>query len=251
MTKIKLSSIDTAAPKKVNKEHTKKELQKLKERLEELQNLLYAEGKHALLVVIQGMDASGKDGAVRHVFDTVNPLGCRVTPFKEPSHLEMKHDFLWRIHQQVPEKGMIGVFNRSYYEDVVVQRVHHWVGDKIIQQRYEHINNFEKMLTESGTDILKFYMHVSKEEQLQRLQQRLSDPTKMWKYNENDIVERGYWKDYIRAYEDAIEKCSKHAPWHIIPTDHNWYKEYLIAKKIVDKLEGFKMKFPGLKSKQK
>lgn len=248
MTKIKLSNIETTAPKKSGKEETKKELQKLKFRLEELQNLMYAESKHALLVIIQGMDASGKDGVVKNVFEAVNPLGCHVTPFKEPSSLELKHDFLWRIHHQVPELGMICVFNRSHYEDVIIQRVHHWVSDKIIKQRYEHINNFEKLLKESGTAILKFYLHISREEQLKRLEERLSDPAKMWKYNENDIKERSYWSNYMRAYEDTFENCSEYSPWHIVPADQNWYKEYFVAKKIVDTLENFKMKFPGLKS---
>ena len=248
MGKIKLSSTDTKAPKKFGKEKTKKELQKLKFRLEELQNLLYAEGKHALLVVIQGMDASGKDGVVKNVFEAVNPLGCRVVPYKAPTPIELKHDFLWRIHQQVPEKGMICVFNRSHYEDVVIQRVHHWVSDKIIRQRYEHINNFEKLLQETGTTVLKFYLHISKEEQMDRLQERLKDPAKMWKYNENDLKEREYWNSYMQAYEAAIDNCSKHASWNIVPADQNWYKEYLVAKKIVETLEGLKMKFPGLKS---
>jgi len=215
-----------------------------------LQNLLYAESKHALLVVIQGMDASGKDGAVKNVFEAINPQGCRVMSFKEPTPLEMKHDFLWRIHQHVPDLGMISIFNRAHYEDVIIQRVHHWVSSKIIRQRYEHINNFEKLLSKSGTTILKFYLHVSKKEQLKRLEERLSDPAKMWKYSKNDIKERGYWKDYMRAYEDAFLNCSEHAAWHIIPSDQNWYKEYLIAKRVVETLESFKMKFPGLK-KQK
>ena len=249
MAKIKLSSIETHAPKKFNKEQIKKELQKLKFKLEELQNLMYAENKHALLIVIQGMDASGKDGAIRNVFDAVNPMGCRVISFKAPSPVESQHDFLWRIHQQVPEKGMINVFNRSYYEDVLIQKVHHWVDDKIIKQRYVHINNFEKLLTETNTTVLKFYLHVSKKEQLERLQERLSDPTKMWKYNENDIQERQHWNDYMRAYEAAFENCSEAAPWHIVPSDQNWYKEYLIAKEIVGTMESFKMKFPGLKAK--
>jgi len=248
METIKLSAVDTRAPKKFNKEQIKKELQKQKFRLEELQNLLYAESKHSLLVVIQGMDASGKDGAVKNVFEAVNPQGCRVLSFKEPTALEMKHDFLWRIHQQVPEKGIIGIFNRSYYEDVLIQRVHHWVSDKVIKQRYEHINNFEKLLTESNTSVIKFYLHVSKEEQLKRLEERLSDPAKMWKYNASDIKEREFWKDYMVAYEAVFENCSKHAPWHIVPSDQNWYKEFVIAKKVVETLEGFKMKFPGLKA---
>lgn len=247
MSKIKLHSIDTDAPKKLNKVHTKKELQKMKLSIEELQNLLYAENKHSLLIIIQGLDASGKDGAVKNVFEAVSPMGCRVFAFKEPSPLEMKHDFLWRIHQNVPEKGMIHIFNRSHYEDVLVQRVHHWVDEKTIKQRFEHINNFEKLLIETGTSVLKFYLHISKEEQLKRLNERLSDPTKMWKHSDNDIKEREYWNDYMTAYEDVFENCSKQAGWEIVPSDQNWYKEFVIAKKVVETLENFKMKFPKLK----
>ena len=245
--KVKLSKISTLAPHKLNKEHTKKELVKLKIRLEELQNLLFAESKHSLLVIIQGMDGSGKDGVVRNVFETVNPMGCRVFAFKAPSPLEMKHDFLWRIHKNAPEKGMIHIFNRSHYEDVLVQRVHNWVSEDIIKQRFDHINNFEKLLMDGGTTILKFYLHVSKEEQLMRLEERMSDKTKMWKYNENDLKEREFWNEYMRAYESVFDNCSKYSDWHIISSDQNWYKEYIIASKIVKTLEDFKMKFPGLK----
>ncbi|MDZ4759189.1 MAG: PPK2 family polyphosphate kinase [Bacteroidota bacterium] len=248
--KIKLSTIDTRAPEKFHKEEIKKELQKLKFKLEELQNLLYAENKHALLIILQGMDASGKDGAVKNVFASVNPMGCRVTSFKQPTALEMKHDFLWRIHQQVPEKGMIAIFNRSHYEDVLVQLVHNDVEDKVVKKRYEHINNFEKLLIENSTTVLKFYMHISKEEQLLRLEERINDKTKMWKYDEHDIKERMHWKEYMKAYENAFEHCSIHAPWHILPSDQNWYKEYLLAKKIVETLEGFKMKYPGLERQE-
>jgi PPK2 family polyphosphate:nucleotide phosphotransferase len=248
MPKIKLSSIDTKAPKKFGKEQTKKDLQKLKFKLEELQNLMYAESKHALLIVMQGMDASGKDGVVKNVFEAVNPLGCRVVPFKAPTPVELKHDFLWRIHQQVPEKGMICIFNRSHYEDVIIQRVHHWVDDKTIRQRFEHINNFEKLLKQTGTTVLKFYLHISKDEQMERLQERLNDPAKMWKYNENDLKEREFWNSYMKAYEDTFDNCSEHASWNIVPADQNWYKEYLVAQKVVETLENFKMKFPGLKA---
>ncbi len=247
MPKKSLTSIDTTAPKKFNKEQSKKELVKLKMRLEELQNLLYAESQHALLVVLQGLDASGKDGAIKNVFDAVNPMGCRVVSFKAPTALEAKHDFLWRVHQNVPEKGMINVFNRSHYEDVLIQRVHHWVDEKTIINRFEQINNFEKLLKDTGTTVLKFYLHVSKEEQLTRLNERMSDKTKMWKYNENDIKERSYWNDYRKAYDDVFEKCSKHAEWNIVPSDQNWYKELLISTKVVEALERLKMKFPGLK----
>jgi PPK2 family polyphosphate:nucleotide phosphotransferase len=247
MTKIKLTNIDTRAPEKYNKERIKRDLLSMKIRLEELQNLLYAEGKHALLVIMQGMDASGKDGAIKNVFETVNPMGCRVISFKEPTPPEMKHDFLWRIHQNVPEKGIIVIFNRSHYEDVLIQRVHQWVDEKTIKQRYTHINNFEKLLNETGTTVLKFYLHVSKEEQLKRLQERLNDKTKMWKHNDNDVKERKFWNDYMRAYEAAFENCSAYAEWNIVPADQNWYKEFVIAKKVIETLEGFKMKFPGLK----
>lgn len=247
MARIKLKYIDTRAPKKPGKESTKKELIKLKIKLEELQNLMYAEGKHALLVVLQGMDASGKDGVLKHVFDAVNPMGCRVTPFKKPTEQEMKHDFLWRVHQHVPEKGMIHVFNRSHYEDVLIQRVHKWVDEKTIKQRFNHINAFEKLLTESGTTVLKFYLHVSPDEQLQRLQERMSDKTKMWKYNEQDLNERQFWGDYMKAYEDVFANCSESVPWNIVPADQNWYKEYIIANKVVEAMESLKMKFPGLK----
>ncbi len=247
---MKLKNISTCAPQKYNKEHTKKELQKLKFKLEELQNLLYAEAKHSLLIIIQGMDASGKDGAVKKVFEVVNPMGCRVIPFKKPTELEMKHDFLWRVHQQVPEKGMITIFNRSHYEDVLIQQVHQWVDNKTIKKRYENINDFEKLLIQNSTIILKFYLHVSREEQLKRLEERESDKTKMWKYDANDMKERSYWKEYMNAYEDTFKNCSQHVPWHIIPADQNWYKEYLMAKIIVETLEELKMKFPSMNKEE-
>mgnify|MGYP006169166797 CR=1 FL=1 len=247
MASIKLKTVDTRAPKKLNKESTKKETQKLKFKIEELQNLLYAEGKHAMLVVLQGMDASGKDGTIRNVFGAANPMGCRVVAFKKPTELEMKHDFLWRVHSQVPEKGMIHIFNRSHYEDVLIQRVHNWVDAKTIKQRFAHINNFEKLLVENNTVVIKFYLHISKEEQLGRLQERMSDPAKMWKYNEQDLQEREEWDSYMKAYEDVFANCEGAAKWQVIPADQNWYKEYLIAARLVEELEALKMKFPGLK----
>ena len=246
MAKIKLKNISTRAPEKLDKDTIRKETQKLKVKLEKLQNLLFAESKHAILVILQGMDASGKDGTVRYVFEVVNPMGCRVISFKAPTGAELKHDFLWRVHQHTPEKGLIHVFNRSHYEDVLIQRVHKWVDEKTIKQRFDHINNFEMLLTESGVEVLKFYLHISKDEQLTRLNERMSDKAKMWKYNEDDLKERKFWEQYMTAYEDAFEQCSE-IPWHIIPADQNWYKEYLVAKKVVETLEGLKMKFPGLK----
>ena len=247
MISKKLSTIKTTAPKNFNKESTKKELQKLKFRLEELQNLMFAEDKHAILVILQGMDASGKDGAIRNVFGAVNPMGCHVYSFKAPTALEMQHDFLWRIHQHAPEKRMINIFNRSHYEDVLIQRVHKWVDEKTITNRFELINNFEKLMKDNGTTVLKFYLHISKEEQMERLNERMKDKTKMWKYNANDLKERVYWNDYRKAYDDVIEKCSKHAEWTIVPADQNWYKEFVIAKRVVETLENFNMKFPGMK----
>ena len=246
MSKIKLNDISTRAPQKLNKEQTKKETQKLKFKLEELQNLLFAEGKRAVLVILQGMDASGKDGAIKNVFEVVNPMGCRVYSFKQPTELEKKHDFLWRTHKQIPEKGVIQIFNRSHYEDVLIQRVHQWINDTTVKQRFDHINNFERLLMESGVVVLKFYLHISKDEQLTRLKERMSDKTKMWKYNEDDLKEREFWEDYMKAYEDVFSNCSA-IDWSIIPADQNWYKEYLIAKKLVETLENLDMKFPGLK----
>ena len=227
MVKIKLNSIDTRAPKKFNKEQGKKELQKLKFKLDELQNLFYAEGRQALLIVIQGMDASGKDGAIKNVFEAVNPMGCRVIPFKQPSALESKHDFLWRIHQQVPEKGMICIFNRSHYEDVLVQRVHQWVDAKIIKQRYNQINNLKNSSLKQVPACLSFTCMFPKKNNLNDCRERLSDPSKMWKYNENDIKEREYWGDYMKAYEDAFENCSEYASWNIVPLTRTGLKNIL------------------------
>lgn len=246
---MSLAKLSARAPKSVNKEKTKKELEKLKVKIGELQNILFAEGKHAILVVIQGMDASGKDGAVKNVFDAVNPAGCHVISYKKPTDLEMKHDFLWRIHQNAPPKGMIHIFNRSHYEDVLIQRVHKWIDEKTVFERFEQINNFEKMLTQNGTVVLKFMLHVSKDEQLTRLKERISDPTKNWKYNEEDLKERAFWDDYMKAYDDVFKHCSKAADWTIVPTDQNWYKEYIISKKIYEALKSLKLQFPKLPPK--
>lgn len=246
MPTVKLSSIATTAPQKFGKEQTKEQLRRIQDELDDLQNLLYAEHKHSLLVVLQGMDASGKDGVIRDVFGMMNPMGVLVQPFKAPTEEQMDHDFLWRIHQHVPGKGMIQVFNRSHYEDVLVQRVHKWVDEKTIKKRFDAINDFEKLLEEhNDTHILKFYLHVSPEEQKKRLEERTQDPTKMWKYNEKDFAEAKLVKTYWKAYEDVFEKCNK-VPWIIVPADQNWYKEYVIAKTVRDTLKSLKMKFPKL-----
>lgn len=245
--KIKLSKIDTRAPKSLDKDETKKKTIAILQELDELQNVLYAESKHAVLVVIQGMDASGKDGLVNDVFTSVNPQGISVKSFKTPTQEELVHDFLWRIHQQVPAKGMIQIFNRSHYEDVLITRVHKWCDNNLAKKRMEAINNFEQLITEhNNTTILKIYLHISHQEQVERLQERMHIERKMWKYNENDLKESQLWNEYMKCYEDAFEKCN-HIPWHIIPADQNWYKNYLVAKLLRDTLKSFKMKYPGMK----
>ena len=247
MGKIKLKDIDTRAPKNFDKETTKKEAAEMLQKLDELQNLLYAESKHSLLIVIQGMDASGKDGVIRNVFGKLNPQGVEVKSFKAPTAEESAHDFLWRIHQQVPVKGIMQIFNRSHYEDILITRVHKWIDDDIAKKRMEAINDFEKLLHEhNNTSILKFYLHVSQKEQLERLNERIRDPKKQWKYNENDFSETRLWDIYMEMYEDCFENCD-HIPWIIVPADQNWYKEFIVASKILETLKNFDMKYPGIK----
>jgi PPK2 family polyphosphate:nucleotide phosphotransferase len=244
---MKLSAISTRAPKSADKEKIKTKTAKLLQELDELQNLLIAESKHSLLVVIQGMDGSGKDGALRNVFGSLNPLGISVASWKAPTPEELSHDFLWRIHKEAPAKGMIKIFNRSHYEDILITRVHAWCDDATAQKRIKAINDFEQLLTEhNNTEILKFYLHVSPKEQQERLQERTHDPRKMWKYNEKDFAEAKLWKQYMNYYEEAFNKCNN-VPWTIVPSDQNWYKEYIIAQKVYDTLKGLKMQYPGLK----
>lgn len=238
-------STSTRAPDSFDKQEVKAKQAALLEKIADLQNLFYASSKHSLLIVLQGMDASGKDGLVRKVFGSMNPLGCKVFAFKKPSEIELKHDFLWRVHQQTPPLGMVHVFNRSHYEDVLIQKVHKWVGHKTIKQRYEQINNFENLLVENNTLILKFYLHLSKEEQLERLTERTQNPQKMWKYEKADIIERNYWDDYMKAYELAFKHCNE-IPWHIIPADQNWYKEMLVAEVLIKTLEKLNLQYPGM-----
>ncbi|MGN6400078.1 MAG: PPK2 family polyphosphate kinase [Flavisolibacter sp.] len=247
----RLSNISTKAPKEFDKKQIKEETEKILEKLDELQNLLYAEGKHAVLAVLQGIDASGKDGAIRKVFGRLNPQGVLVKSFKVPTEEELNHDFLWRIHQHTPAKGMIQVFNRSHYEDVLVTRVHGWCDDALAQKRFDAINNFEDLLiTHNNTSIFKFYLHISPEEQQERFKERLDDPAKQWKYNAKDLDEAKLWDKYMQAYEDVFENCSI-APWTIVPADQNWYKEYLIAKTILEGLSNLKMKYPHLEKEEK
>ncbi len=203
-------------------------LKYLNHKLRALQEVLYAQDKHKLLVIFQAIDAGGKDGTIRRVFKGVNPQGIHVTSFKAPTAKELSHDFLWRIHQHTPGRGEIAVFNRSHYEDVLVVRVHELAGKKIWSRRYDHINHFEAMLADEGTTILKFYLQIDKAEQKERLQERLDDPTKQWKFNQADLAERKLWDDYIAAYEDLLSKTSTEcAPWYIIPANHNWYRNLM------------------------
>jgi len=247
MSRIRLKDIDTRAPKEFDKEKTKKDIADILVELDELQNLLYAESKHSLLVVIQAMDAGGKDGAIRNVFGKLNPQGVEVKSFKVPTAEEAAHDFLWRVHQHTPPKGMIQIFNRSQYEDIVVTRVHKWIDDRTAKKRMKAINDFEELLQEhNSTAILKFYLHVSHEEQLERLNERIRDPQKQWKYNENDFTESTLWDVYMEMYEDCFENCNN-VPWTIVPSDQNWYKEYIIASAVLKTLKNFDMKYPGLK----
>lgn len=245
---IHLDDISARAPKEFDKDETKQKLVSILEELDELQNLLYANRKYSVLVIIQGMDASGKDGAVKNVFGTLNPLGVIAKSFKVPTEEELSYDFLWRIHKNVPAKGMIQIFNRSQYEDVLITRVHKWIDDKTAYKRMEAINNFEKLLQQhNDTIILKFYLHISKEKQTERLNERLTDERKHWKSNPADFKEAELWNDYMKAYEDCFQKCDI-APWTIVPADQNWYKEYIIASALLKKLKNMEMKYPGIKS---
>lgn len=218
---------------------------KLNKQLEHLQELLYAEGKHKVLIVLQAMDTGGKDGVIRHVFDGVNPQGVRVASFKKPTPTELAHDYLWRIHPHTPGRGEMVIFNRSHYEDVLVVRVHNFVPEEVWRRRYEQINAFEKLLAEEGTTILKFYLHIDLDEQKERLQARLDDPEKRWKFAKGDLDERKRWPDYMCAYEEMLSKTSTEwAPWYIIPANRKWYRDLVIAQILVDTLEGLKMSFP-------
>jgi PPK2 family polyphosphate:nucleotide phosphotransferase len=247
MSKFSLKEISTRAPKDLDKKDTKDKMPAVLDGLAELQNLLFAESKHSVLVIIQGMDASGKDGVIRNVFTSMNPQGVNVKSFKVPTEEELAHDFLWRVHGHVPQKGMIQIFNRSHYEDILVTRVHKWCDDKTARKRMKAINDFEQLLQEhNNTHILKFYLHVSPEEQRDRLAERIEDPAKMWKYNDRDFVESKLWDVYMEMYEDCFNHC-KDVPWTIVPADQNWYKEYLIATELHKLLQGLNMQYPGIK----
>ncbi len=245
--KVKLSQID---PQKTvgwdgDRDEAEARTRQLNTRLEALQELLYAEGKHRVLLVLQAMDAGGKDGTIRHVLDGVNPAGVKVASFKKPSSQEMAHDYLWRIHAQTPANGEIVVFNRSHYEDVLVVRVMELASKGVWSKRYEHIRNFEKLLVDEGTTIVKIMLHIDKDEQKERLQARLDEPDKNWKFDPGDLVHREKWADYMDAFEDALgETSTKDAPWFVVPANRKWYRNMAISEILVQTLEGLKMAFP-------
>ncbi len=244
--KVNLNKIDPGATGDYeHKDETFKRLQKLQEKLAGWQEKLYAEDKQSLLIVLQAMDTGGKDGALKSLLTGINPAGIRITSFKAPSTWELQHDFLWRIHMAAPPRGYIGVWNRSHYEDVLVTRVHGLIDKKTCIERYGDINAFEQLLADNGTTILKFYLHISKDEQKERLQARLDDPDKRWKFSPGDLEERKFWDDYQKAFEDALTACStKTAAWHVVPANHKWARDIAIAERVVEALEKMNPKFP-------
>jgi len=244
--RVRLSDYDPAYTGSFTDEaEVRDQVEKDLKQLNTQQEMLYASADHALLIVLQAMDTGGKDGTVTHVFRGLNPEGVQVTSFKVPTAEDLAHDFLWRIHPHTPPKGAIGVFNRSYYEDVLVSRVHELVPKKVWKARYEQINAFEALLTDSHTTILKFYLHISKDEQKRRLESRLQQPNKHWKFSTADIQEREYWDQYMEAYEAMLGKCNtKEVPWHIVPANRKWYRDYVITRTIVETLDGLKLHYP-------
>ena len=245
-TKVKLSEFDPGGKgEEKDLAAVQQELATLTKRLAELQYLMYAECKRSFLIVLQALDAGGKDGTVRHVIGSMNPQSATVQAFKTPSAEEMAHDYLWRIHKVTPAKGQVVVFNRSHYEDVLVVRVHNLVPKEVWSKRYDEINDFERQLSDSGTHIIKFFLHIDKKEQLARFKQRLDDPAKQWKISEFDYKEREFWDDYQKAYEDAISRCSTdYAPWYVIPSNRKWFRNLVISRVLVKVLESMDMQFP-------
>lgn len=239
-----LKDISTLAPENIDKKDAEKATEKFKEDLFDLQNKLYATNTYSLLIVLQGMDAAGKDGTIRHVFSCINPMGCNVKSFKTPTEEERAHDFLWRIHPLAPARGMIQIFNRSHYEDILVPTVEKLFDKEKIEKRYERINNFEENLVYNNTRILKFYLHISPEEQKERLNERINNPAKNWKHNPNDMIVAKKWDEYMKVYERIFKECSPSIPWHIVPADQKWYRNFYIAGKIVETLKSLDMRYP-------
>ncbi len=244
-SKVNLGKIDPASHDGISREDAAHALEHNRAKAGKLQEVLYAGQERSLLIVLQGMDTAGKDGTIAHIFSGINPQGCDVASFKVPTPLEARHDFLWRCHAKVPAKGMISVFNRSHYEQVLSPRVHKVISLKAARESMEQINDFESMLVENGTVILKFFLHISHEEQKRRLQSRLDDPDKLWKFSEGDLHERAFWDEYQEAYEDLLGRTSKKdAPWFVIPADHKWYRNHAISEIVADAMSGLKLKYP-------
>jgi PPK2 family polyphosphate:nucleotide phosphotransferase len=246
-SKIRLKHFDPAYHgKDESRESALPEIEKHIQKMQELQYLMYAERKHSLLIVLQGLDAAGKDGVVRHVLTGMNPSGCGAVNFKQPTASELAHDFLWRVHPHVPGKGSVAIFNRSHYEDVLVARVHNLVPEKVWSKRYDQINDFERLIsTENNTTILKFFLHISKQEQLARFKKRLDDPARQWKISESDYSEREFWNDYTEAFEDVLTRTSTdRAPWFIIPSNHKWFRDLSISQIITRTMEEMDMQMP-------
>ena len=243
--RVRLRDFDPSYRGKEDKKDALGKITELRETMGDLQQQLFAERKRSLLVCLQALDAGGKDGVIKHVIGSMNPDGCHVANFKEPSQEELAHDFLWRIEAQMPKKGEVAIFNRSQYEDVLIVRVHNLVPKEVWSRRYDQINDFERRHIENGTRILKFFLHISKKEQLQRFEQRLDDPAKRWKISEADYEEREYWDDYLRAYEDALARCNtEESPWFVIPADHKWFRDLAVSEIIVATLESMKIQVP-------
>lgn len=244
-SKVNLADYDPDYTGDYDKQTARDEVRQMQERLQVLQEMLYAQGKHALLIVLQAMDAGGKDSTIKKVFEGINPQGVFVTSFKVPTDEELGHDFLWRIHRSAPRKGHIGIFNRSHYEDVLVTRVNKLVSKQECVRRYQHINAFERLLTDTGTHILKFYLHISKDEQKERFQDRLDRPDKHWKFSIGDLEVRKDWDCYMEAYADALSECNTdYAPWHIVPANRKWYRDVVITRAIVETMEGMGLAYP-------
>jgi len=244
---VRLGTLDPASCSRHDSYETAlAKIQAYVEKMDRLQYMMYAEKRHSLLVVLQGMDASGKDGVVRHIISGMNPAGCRVVAFKQPTREDLRHDFLWRVHPHVPAKGEIAIFNRSHYEDVLVVRVHNLTAGNVWLERYDLINDFERFLVvENNTKVLKFFLYISKEEQLARFKRRLDDPTRRWKISESDYREREYWDDYTQAFEDMLHKTStRHAPWYVIPSNDKWFRDLAVSQIITRTLEDLDMKLP-------
>jgi len=247
-SKIRLADVDPGETHGYTKADSASELEKGLERLGDLQDRLWAEEKHPILVVLQGIDTAGKDGSIKHVMRAFNPMGCSVTSFKVPTPIEASHDYLWRVHQRTPGKGEIEIFNRSHYEDVLVVRVHDFVPRAVWQRRYDQINAFERLLTDEGTTIIKFFLHIDRDEQKARLQSRIDDPTKNWKFKLGDLDERKLWDDYMAAYEEVLRRCSTDAaPWYLIPANRNWFRNVAVAEILADTLDDLKPAYPAPK----